>query len=275
MQNQERGCLVTVITCSRPAGHYMLPLIIFPRKNMKLELMYGTPREFRGFSLHTGSTISSSTWNLLKKILPYSDWHYSHTTDWDVINLGIEHHVSVISLLLHSMHKMHPLDLSFMSPLKTFCMPETEQWIQRSDGRVVTIYHPAKLFGRADLTVPTAHSEDYGFQIAALFSCNRNIFWPHNFLSDETSFNKNSVSLTMNQDWPGTFKEFDPLPISAQIMIPTPEADISPWPSVTSKTRSTNSLSVDMFLPRRKRLTAKGGGGFWSGFGGLGVVCCL
>jgi len=42
-------------------------------------------------------------------------------------------------------------------------------------------------------------------------------------------------------------------------MIPIPEADISPLPSVTSKTRRTNSKY--MFLPTRKRLTAEGGGG--------------
>jgi hypothetical protein len=207
---------------------------------------------FRWSSLHTSSAISSGTWNLLKKILQYSDGHYSHTANWDVINLGTEYHVSVISLLLHSMRKMHPLDLSFMSPLKTFYMPETEQWIQRNDGTVLTIYHPAKLFGCADLTAAT----DYGFQIAALYPCNRNIFWQHNFLSDETGFNKNSASLTMNQDWPGTFKEFDPLPRSAQIMIPIPEADISPLPSVTSKTTSTNS-KCQYVTPYKKKTDCK------------------
>jgi len=64
----------------------------------------------------------------------------------------------------------------------------------------VTIYHPAKLFGRDGPTAATAHSADYGFQIAALYPCNRNIFWQHNFLSDEASINKNSVPLTMNQE---------------------------------------------------------------------------
>jgi hypothetical protein len=64
----------------------------------------------------------------------------------------------------------------------------------------VTIYHPAKLFGHADLAAATAHGADYSFQTAALYPCNRNIFWQHNFLSDETGFNKNSASLTMRQD---------------------------------------------------------------------------
>jgi len=140
--------------------------------------------------------------------------------------------------------------------MKTFYMPETEQWIQRNDGRVVTIYHPAKLFRRADVTAATAHSADYGFQIAALYPCNRNIFWQHNFLSDETGFDKNPASLTVHQDWPETFKEFDPLPRSAQIMIPIPEADISPLPSVTSKMRSTNSKCQHV-SPYKKKTDSK------------------
>jgi hypothetical protein len=41
-QGAERGCLITVFTCSSPAGHYIPPLIIFPRKNMKMELTPGS-----------------------------------------------------------------------------------------------------------------------------------------------------------------------------------------------------------------------------------------
>jgi hypothetical protein len=62
--------------------------------------------------------------------------------------------------------------------------------------------------------------------------------------------------LTMNQDWPGTYKEFDPLPRSARIMIPIPETDISPLPSVTSKLRSTNSKCQHV-SPYKKKTDCK------------------
>jgi len=39
----ERGSLVTVINCMSPTGHFISPLLVFPRKNMKQELMNGTP----------------------------------------------------------------------------------------------------------------------------------------------------------------------------------------------------------------------------------------
>jgi hypothetical protein len=37
-----QGSLVTVITCRSPTGHFIPPLLAFPRKYMKQELMNGT-----------------------------------------------------------------------------------------------------------------------------------------------------------------------------------------------------------------------------------------
>ena len=42
VQTTERGFLVTVVTCLSPTGHFIPPLLVFPRKNMKQELMNGT-----------------------------------------------------------------------------------------------------------------------------------------------------------------------------------------------------------------------------------------
>jgi hypothetical protein len=43
LQITERGSLVTVITCMSQTGHFIPPLLVFPRKNMKQELMNGKP----------------------------------------------------------------------------------------------------------------------------------------------------------------------------------------------------------------------------------------
>jgi len=42
LQSAEWGSLVTVVTCMSPTGHFIPPLLVFPRKNMKQELMNGT-----------------------------------------------------------------------------------------------------------------------------------------------------------------------------------------------------------------------------------------
>jgi hypothetical protein len=43
LHSAERGSLVTVVTCMSPIGHFIPPLLVFPRKNIKEELMSGSP----------------------------------------------------------------------------------------------------------------------------------------------------------------------------------------------------------------------------------------
>jgi len=43
VQSAERGSLVTVVKCMIPNGHFIPPLLVFPGKYMKPELMNGTP----------------------------------------------------------------------------------------------------------------------------------------------------------------------------------------------------------------------------------------
>jgi hypothetical protein len=131
---------------------------------------------------------------------------------------------------------MQPLDLSFMSPLKIYYAKETEQWIRRNNGRLVTIYQVAELFGNAYLRAATAESAASGCRKAVLNPCNRNIFRQHDFpFSDATEPSKDTPTLTVDPDRPGTSKEFDPVSVRA--------ADISPVSSLPFHARSTSSRS--------------------------------
>ena len=42
VQSVERGSLVTVVNCMSTTGHFIPPLLVFPRKYIKPELMNGT-----------------------------------------------------------------------------------------------------------------------------------------------------------------------------------------------------------------------------------------
>jgi hypothetical protein len=75
----------------------------------------------------------------------------------------------------------------------------------------------------------TAECAVTGVHNAGLYTCNWNIFRLHDFLSEETGFNKNSVFLTIDQDWSGRYKEFDPLPISVHIMTSTEQLIAAIW----------------------------------------------
>jgi hypothetical protein len=43
VQSVDRGFIVTFFTCMNPTAHFIPPLLIFPRKYMKQEMMTGTP----------------------------------------------------------------------------------------------------------------------------------------------------------------------------------------------------------------------------------------
>jgi hypothetical protein len=252
-QGVERGCLTTVFTCISPAGHYIPPLIIFPRKNMKMELMKGAPpgsiyachpsgwiqtdlftQWFRHFIQHVKPTEEDPSILVL-------DGHSSHTRNLDVINLGREHHVAVLCLLPHSTHMMQPLVFSFMSSFKTYYAQEIEQWMRRNDGRVVTIYQVAELFGNTYLRAATAESAANGFRKAGLYPCNRNIFWQNDFpFSDATEPSKDIPSLIVDPVRPGTSKEFDPVPVRA--------ADIKPVPPYLSR-QEAPAPGLDLLRP--------------------------
>jgi hypothetical protein len=46
--------------------------------------------------------------------------HFSRVYNLEVVDLGRENHVYITSLSPHSTHKMQPLDMAFMGPLKCY-----------------------------------------------------------------------------------------------------------------------------------------------------------
>lgn len=43
LTSAERGFLITMVTCMNAADHHVPPLVVFPRKNVHIELTAGTP----------------------------------------------------------------------------------------------------------------------------------------------------------------------------------------------------------------------------------------
>ena len=107
------------------------------------------------------------------------DVHYSHTKNLDVVAKAREHSVTTVSLPPHSKHKLQPLDVGFMKPLKTYYAQVTETWLGSNPGRVVTLFVVCTLFGptyRGAATMEASVNSFTGF-----FPCNRHIFQDHEF----------------------------------------------------------------------------------------------
>jgi hypothetical protein len=105
---------------------------VFPRKNMKQELMDGALAGWIS-ACHPSGWIQTgifTKWfdhfvHFVKlsaddPVLLIVDGHYTHTKNVDVVDKAREHSVSIVSLPPHSTHKMQPLDVGFLKPLKTY-----------------------------------------------------------------------------------------------------------------------------------------------------------
>jgi len=155
LQSAERGSLVIVVTCMSPNEHFIPPLLVFPRKNMKQELMDGTlPGSIH--ACHPSGFFSQWFLHFIKHTKPTKedpvilvlDGHYSNTRNLEVITFARENHVDIICLQPHSSHKMQPLVKAIMRPLKTFYCQEIGKWLRSHPGRV-TVYQIGELFGNA------------------------------------------------------------------------------------------------------------------------------
>ena len=139
VQSADYGSLETVVTCMSPAGPFNPPLLVFPIKYMKQELMNGTPpgaihvchpcgwiqsEIFTQWLLHFIKR-TKSTKQYLCILVP--DGHYPQTRNLRVITLHRESHVDIICLPPNNSHKMQQLDKAFMGSLKTFYSQEIKK----------------------------------------------------------------------------------------------------------------------------------------------------
>ncbi|XP_050293763.1 uncharacterized protein LOC126734264 [Anthonomus grandis grandis] len=190
----ERGSLLTTVMCFSATGVYIAPFIIFPRKNMKMELINGTGSKY---ACHISGWIQQEIFvewfrhfiNLTKPssddpVVLILDGHYSHTKNLEVITVARENYVHIICLPLHSTHRMQPLDVAFMSPFKTYYTQEITNWLRLNPGRVVTGYQIGELLGKAYIKAATMDTAINGFRKTGMFPPDRNIFKENDFVAE-------------------------------------------------------------------------------------------
>jgi hypothetical protein len=145
----ERGNLVTTVTCMNATGTRVPPLIVFPRTNMKEQLMDGAPAGSIS-ACHASGWIQTDIFTKWfdyfvpfvnpsadDHVLLIVDGHYPNTKNTDVVDKAREHGVAIVSLPPHSTHKMQPLDNGFMKPQKTYFTQEIETSLGSNPSRVV------------------------------------------------------------------------------------------------------------------------------------------
>lgn len=138
-------------------------MIIFPRHKLR----WVTSESFTKWLDPFIKIFKSSSSYTVLLIL---DGHYSHTRNIELTDLAKQNYVTIhICLPPHSTHKMQPLDIGFMSTLKTYYAQEVENWL--SENLLQWKYHQ-KLLKKLDWYPSIALSFRSRFSISCIHSIN-------------------------------------------------------------------------------------------------------
>lgn len=254
MTSAERGSLITIVICMSPAGIFVPPMLIFPRKNMSEALMRGAPVGSIGRAHPSGwiQTNLFTQWfqHFVEYVKPTEaspvllilDGHYSHTKNIELIDLAKQNYVTILSLPPHCTHKIQPLDRTFMGPLKCYYSEEVRVFL-REHNRPVTPYDVVELFGRAYIKCQTAEIAANGFKIGGIYPFNRNIFTEADYIAAAADVSEDQNPQTSPNPLASpvaafrrleNFDEAQPGPSGIQSLV-TP-SQISPVPIVKKRT---------------------------------------
>ena len=123
----ERGKNVTVICTVSACGQYIPPRFIFPRKRVNPILMDNAPTASNGFFNETGWMTGELFVKYLEHFAEFCrpskdrqcllilDGHASHTKSLEAIEYANSKGVILLSLPLHTTHKLQPLDVCFLN----------------------------------------------------------------------------------------------------------------------------------------------------------------
>ena len=101
LTSAERGKNISILFCMSPAGIFVPPLFVFPRKRMNMRFMINAPEGSVGVAQHNG-WMDGENFLVWLKIIDYAR----------------ANHVHLLSLPPLTSHKLQPLDRTFMKPFK-------------------------------------------------------------------------------------------------------------------------------------------------------------
>lgn len=183
----ERGRNVTFVCCANAAGHYVPPLVIYPRKRMKIELTEGAPAgsifecQENGwinselFVVWLEHFISCAKPSTERKILLVLDGHVSHTQNITALIRAREVGLILLSLPPHCTHRLQPLDLTFFKPLSSNYNQCIDRWMRANPGVSVGEQKITQFVGEAYGKAASVATAVNGFRAAGIWPVNPHV----------------------------------------------------------------------------------------------------
>lgn len=268
LTSAERGATITVETCFSATGHYIPPMIIFPRKRMKPELMVNAPEGAWGVCSDSGWINTELFLGWLKKFIAYTaatkeypvlllvDGHSTHTKSIEVIDEARKNGVEILSFPPHTTHRLQPLDVAFMKPLSTYYDQAVTSWLRSNPGLVVSTRQVAELFGKAFVQAATMSTAVNAFKKCGIWPYDPNVFTESDYIASMTTDIQDTSSAVDSQDDgnknidPNTQYNNETNSTSTTNEIQNPQPGCSFWP-VTQPTNPTQDTSFALVSPKQ------------------------
>lgn len=183
----ERGKTITICCCVSATGHYIPPMIIYPRQRMQAHLERGGPSGtiykcsksgwtneelFQDWMVHFKEHAGATPENPLLLIL---DNHSSHIS-LNVYNYCRENGINMVTLPPHTSHRTQPLDLTVFGPLKTALHKECQTYMNLNKYEKLTALELIPLFTKAYQKIANAEKAASGFREAGIWPFDPNVF---------------------------------------------------------------------------------------------------
>ena len=197
--SSERGKNVTFVCCVSAAGHYVPPMVIYPRKKLKADLTEGAPAGsvfhcqekgwintelFSAWLEHFISTVHPSINN---KVLLILDGHVSHTQNITALCRAREVGILMLSLPPHCTHRLQPLDLTFFKPLSTFYNKAVDGWMRENPGLAVGEQRITRFFGEAYNKAASVATAVNGFKAAGIWPVDQSVIKDSEFAPSDVT----------------------------------------------------------------------------------------
>lgn len=172
-----------------------------------------------------------------KPVLLILDGHYSHTRNTDVIDLARRNQITISSIPPHTSHKMQPLDVSYMSPLKANYSEEIRRFLKES-ARPVEMRDVVGIFGKAFKKTARYETSESGFRATGIYPVNRFVFQDNEFHNNK----KDTLVVPVVSNPPDQPPTVDVQLSTSNAQLSTPNA-VAPVP-ISSSTPITTASST-------------------------------
>jgi len=216
LSSAERGKLVTIVTCMNAFGHFIPPMMVFPRERLNADIINELPPGISAKCHKSGwiQTHLFTQWfvDFIDKVKPTPedpvllilDGHHSHTRNMDLLDLARANSVSILCLPPHCTDKLQPLDVSFMMPFKTYYASEVVKWMASHGGRPLSHVQIAKVMFAAYSRACSMEISLGGFRKTGIMPFNPNRFTEADFiaktLEDRTEEEMQEVEEILEQE---------------------------------------------------------------------------